>query len=151
MFYLHLVFFYVNISGRRLKSSISMLEDFKWTVMYIFRRRKGDSLTLVYVWGHIVSLDYRTTWWKFKDNDRDEVLKSPYKCCSLSVIYRVGSRPARQNVEEGPLMQRILSNRKATTSNQMHSNGLKHVGRSVVISRFIPESNFDAFRCFFFT
>ena len=44
----------------------------------------GGALMHVYVWEHIVSLYYRTTWWIFTKLGRDEVLMVQHLCLGFS-------------------------------------------------------------------
>ena len=58
-----------------------MLEEFKWILIYLFIKVKnGGALVHVYVWEHIVTLNYRITWWIFTKLCRDKVLKTPLIC-----------------------------------------------------------------------
>ena len=79
----------------------------------------GGALMHVYVWGHIVSLYYRTAQWMFTKLGRDEVLMVPYKCCCFwPDPYRGGSRVRPKNITGGPLQQRTsVSDWKATATN----------------------------------
>ena len=51
-----------------------MLEEFKWIFIYLFIKvkRGGGALVHLYVWEHIVSLNYRMTWWIFTKLCRDK-------------------------------------------------------------------------------
>ena len=50
--------------------------------LYLFIKvKKGEgALVHVYVWEHIVSLNYRITWWIFTKLGRDKVLMTPHIC-----------------------------------------------------------------------
>ena len=48
----------------------------------MYKGEKGGSTSLVrvYVWEHIVSLDYRIIWWIFTKFGRDKVRMTPHIC-----------------------------------------------------------------------
>ena len=49
--------------------------------LYLFIKvKKGGALVHVYVWEHIVSPNYRITYWIFTKLDRDKVLMTPHIC-----------------------------------------------------------------------
>ena len=58
-----------------------MLEEFKLILIYLFIKvKRGGALVHVYVWEHIVTLNYRITSWIFTKLCRDKVLKTPLIC-----------------------------------------------------------------------
>ena len=63
--------------------------------------------------------------------DRDEVLIVPYKCCCFSARSAQGQIKGRAKIGHGgPLLQETSpSDRKATETNQMHSNDLEACGK----------------------
>ena len=64
---------------------------------------------------------------RFMKLGRDEVLMVPYKCCYLSARSGQGriQDGAKVGRERSPSSKISSSNRKATATNQMHSNDLK--------------------------
>ena len=56
-----------------------------WRILMIFYllikvKRWGCTLVHVYVWEHIVSLNYRIAWWILNKLGRDKVLMTPQIC-----------------------------------------------------------------------
>ena len=100
--------------------------------MYLLGEGKGGALMHVYmyVWEHIVSLSYRIAWWIFTKLGRDEVLMVLYKCCCFSARSVQGRIQGGAKIGYGgPLLQRTYSSdRKATATNQMHSDDLQACG-----------------------
>ena len=87
----------------------------------------GGALMHVYVWEHIVSLYYRTTWWMFMKVGRDEVLMVPHLCIDFLANFAQGGA---KKVNEGSLLQRTSpSDWKATATNPMHGSDLKAYGK----------------------
>ena len=77
VFNLHLfcvisVFISGNNASIKDLNALRILMNF-WCI-YLGKERGGCAVMHVYVWEHIVSLYYRTTWWMFTKLDRDEVL-----------------------------------------------------------------------------
>ena len=47
---------------------------------FLLRWKKAGALVHVYLWEHIVSLNYRITWWIFTKFGRDKGLATPHIC-----------------------------------------------------------------------
>ena len=104
----------------------------------------GGALVHVYVLEHIVSLYYRIAWWIFTKLGRDKVLMTPHiRIDSWAKSAQGWIQGGAKIGSRGSLLQRTSSSdRKATATYWMHSNDLKHLGRSIVIFGFIGKSNF---------
>ena len=106
-------------------------------------KKGGGALMHVYVLEHIVSLNYRIAWWIFTKLGRDKVLMTPHICIDSWAKSAQGWIQGGVTIgPRGSLLQRTSSDRKATATYWMHSNDLKHLGRSIVIFGFIVKSNF---------
>ena len=68
----------------------------------------------------------------------------PYNCCCFSARSPQGRIQGGAKIGHGGtlLQETSSSDWKATATNQMHSNDLEHVGRSVVTFSSISKSNF---------
>ena len=75
---------------------------------------------------------------------RDEVLMVPYKCCCFSARSAQGRIQGEAKISHGgPLLQETSSSdRKATATNQMHSNDLEACGNEVLLFLFHSEVKF---------
>ena len=79
---------------------------------------------------HIFDFFSRTAWWILMKLGRDEVLMVPYKCCCFSARSTQGRIQGGAKIGHGgPLLQETSSDRKATATNQMHSNDLEACGK----------------------
>ena len=79
---------------------------------------------------------------------RDEVLMVPYKCCCFSARSTQGQIQGGAKIGHGgPLLQETSSSdRKATATNQMHSNDLEACGKKCCLLLVPFRSQiFDAF------
>ena len=122
-----------------------MLEKFEWIFIYLLKgKRGGGALVHVYVLEHIVSLNYRIAWWIFTKFGRDKVLMTPHIGIDSWAKSAQGWIQGGAKIgPRGSLLQRTSSSdRKATATYWMHSNDLKHLGRSIVIFGIIRKSNF---------
>ena len=121
-----------------------MLEDFKWFFLYLFGWKRGIALVHVYVWEHIVSLNYRITWWIFTQLGRDKILMTPHIC--IDVLAKSAQEPIQGRGiigQWGPLLQRTSSlDGRLQQQTECIAIIKKHLGRSVVIFCFIQKSNF---------
>ena len=83
---------------------------------------------------------------------RDEVLIFSYKCCCFSVRSAQGQIKGGAKLFHGdPLQRTSSSDRKASATNQVHSNGLEACGKSVAIFGPFRNQIFDAFLTSFWT
>ena len=110
----------------------------------------------VYVWEHMVCLSYRTNRWIFTKLSRDEVLMVPYKCFCFSARSVQGRIQGGAKIGHGgPLLQRTSSSdRKATATNQMHSDDLQCTSMwNEVLLFLVPFQSqiFDAFLTSYWT
>ena len=112
--------------------------------IYLLKEKEGGALVHVYVLEHIVSLNYRIAWWIFTKLGRDKVLMTPLICIdSWAKSVQGWIQGGAKIGPRGSLLQRTSSSdRKATATYWMHSNDLKHLGRSIIIFGFIGKSNF---------
>ena len=81
---------------------------------------------------HIFNFFSRTAWWILMKLGIDEVLMVPYKCCCFSARSPQGRIQGGAKIGHGvdPLLQETFSSdRKATATNQMHSNDLEACGK----------------------
>ena len=64
----------------------------------------------VYVWEHIVTLNYRITWWIFTKLCRDKVLKTPLICIHFLGKIRLGADPEQghNTSMRGPFSKELL-------------------------------------------
>ena len=94
--------------------------------IYLGEGKGWVALMHVYIWGHVVSICYRTDLWIFTKLGMDEVLMVPYKFCCFSVRSAQGRIQCGAKFGHGgPLLQQTSSSdRKATATNRMHSNDL---------------------------
>ena len=61
-------------------------------LIYLLRwKGVGVALVHVYVWEHIVTLNYRITWWIFTKLCRNKVLKTPLICIHFWAKSRLGA------------------------------------------------------------
>ena len=83
----------------------------------------------------------RTAWWILKKLGRDEILMVPYKCCCFSARSAQGRIQGGAKIGNGgPLLQETSSSdRKATATNQMHSNDLEACGKKCCYFLFLSE------------
>ena len=86
----------------------------------------------------------RTAWWILMKLGRDEVLMVPYKCCCFSARFPQGRIQGGAKIGHGgPLLQETSSSdRKATVTNQMHSNDLEACGKKCCYFWFHYEVKF---------
>ena len=101
---------------------------------YLFikvKRGGGGALVHIYVWEHIVSLNYRIVWWIFTKLGRDKVLMTPHICIDFWAKSAQGWIQGRAKIGQGgPLIQRTSSSDwKATATNRIHSNYLEAFGK----------------------
>ena len=85
-----------------------MLEEFKWILVYLLRwKGGGGALVHVYVWEHIVTLNYRITWLIFTKLCRD---KDPAHLYSLLGQIHLGADPEQghNTSMRGPFSKEIL-------------------------------------------
>ena len=94
------------------------------------RIKGGGALMNVYVWGHIVSLYYRTALWMFTKLGRDEVLMVPYKCCCFSARSVQGRIQCGAKVGLGgsPSSTNFCFRLEGYSNKRMHSNDLEACG-----------------------
>ena len=88
-----------------------MLEEFKWILIYLLRwKGGGGALVHVYVWEHIVTLNYRITLWIFTKLCRDKVLKTPLNCIHIWGQIRLGADPEQghNTSMRGPFSKELL-------------------------------------------
>ena len=90
-----------------------MLEEFKWILIYLFIKVKRGgglcALVHVYIWEHIVTLNYRITWWIFTKLCRDKVLKTPLICIHFWAKSVWGRSRAGHNTSmRGPFSKELL-------------------------------------------
>ena len=92
---------------------------------------------------HIFDFFSRTAWWILMKLGRDEVLMVPYKCCCFSARCAQGRIQGGAKIGHGgPLLWETSSDRKATTTNQMHSNDLEACGKKCCYFWFHSEVKF---------
>ena len=93
---------------------------------------------------HIFDFFSRTARWILIKLGRDEVLMVPYKCCCFSARSDQGWIQGGPKIgHEGPLLQETSSlDRKATGTNQMHSNDLEACGKKCCYILFHSEVKF---------
>ena len=76
---------------------------------------------------------------------KDEVLKVPYKCCCFSARSAPGRTQDRAKIGHWDLLPKTSSSdRKATATNQMHSNDLEAFGKKCCYFWFHSEVKFLA-------
>ena len=92
-----------------------MLEEFKWILIYFLLWWKGwggVALVHVYVWEHIVTLNYSITWWIFTKLCRDKVLKTPLNLYWISLFGQIcqGADPEQghNTSMRGPFSKELL-------------------------------------------
>ena len=93
--------------------------------------KKGGALVHAYVLEHIVSLNYRISWWIFTKLGRDKVLMTPHICIDSRAESAQGWIQGGTKIGPGgSLLQRTSSSdRKATAKYQMHSSDLDAFGK----------------------
>ena len=133
--------------GECLFKRFLFLKNLNEFFMYLFRWRKGrggGALMHVYVWEYIVSLSYRSNRWILMKLGRDELLMVPYKCCCFSARSAKGRIQGGAKIGHGgPLLQETSSSdRKATETNQMHSDDLQVCGMKCCYFWFHSEVKF---------
>ena len=131
MFNLHLFcVISVSISGNNasIKDLIALRILMNFWCIYLGKER-GGAVMHVYVWEHIVSLYYRTTWWMFTKLDRDEVLMTLHIVKMFRPYPPWGGSRVRQKLVKGaggPSFKKTSSSDwKATATNRMHNNDLE--------------------------
>ena len=99
--------------------------------LFIEVKRGGGALVHVYVFEHIVSLNYRIAWWIFTKLGRDKVLMTPRICIDSWAKSAQGWIQGGAKIgPDGSLLQRTSSSdRKATATYWMHSSDLEAFGK----------------------
>ena len=109
----------------------------KWAIVIAHHPRPSVNF-------HIFNFFYRTAWWILIKLGRDEVLMVPYKCCCFSARSAQGRTQGGAKIgHRGSLLQESFSlDRKATATNQMHSNDLEACGKKCCYVWFHSEVKF---------
>ena len=104
----------------------------------------GGSLVHVYVWEHIVRLNYRIAWWILTELARNNVLMTPHTFIVFWAQSTQGwIQGGAQIGHRGPLLKRTSSlDRKTTATNQMHRNYLEACGKKCFYFSFHLEVKF---------
>ena len=86
----------------------------------------------------------KIAWWILMKLGRDEVLMVPYKCCCFSARSTQGRIKGWAKIGHGGLLfsETSSSDRKATTTNRMHSNDLEACGKKCCYFWFHSEVKF---------
>ena len=86
-----------------------MLEEFKWILIYLLRWKGGGALVHVYVWEHIVTVNYRISWWIFTKLCR---IKNSRPCSFVFTFgqIRLGADPEQghNTSMRGPFSKELL-------------------------------------------
>ena len=121
-----------------------MLEDFRWFCFYLFGWKRGIALVHVYVFEHIVSLNYRIIWWIFTNLGRDKILMTPHIC--IDVLAKSAQEPIQGRAIigqwEAPSPKNFFFRRKASATNWMHSNYQEAFGKKCCYFLFHSEVKF---------
>ena len=100
----------------------------------------------VYVWEHIVSLNYRIVLWIFSKLGRDKVVMTPHICIDFWSKSAQGWIQGRAKIGHGggsPSPKKFFfSDWKATARNRMHSNYLEAFGKKCCYFWFHSEAKF---------
>ena len=76
--------------------------------LFIKVKKGGGALVHVYVWEHIVSLNYRIVWWIFTKLGREKVLMTPHICIDFWAKYAQGWIQSRAKIGHGGLLIKEL-------------------------------------------